>query len=141
LARHSTHFDELIDIAELKALSGEASFAKGLQLASQGRVQQTSYSSNHHDTLVQFYLELGRVQDACDWVANHRITPPLADAGRADLAKQSCAGDGHYFRTAGCYVDEGHNDGYQADCQWDNHADSSYYSVCCCISPWLSERR
>jgi hypothetical protein len=36
LARHATHFDELIDIAELKALSGKASFAKGLQLASQG---------------------------------------------------------------------------------------------------------
>jgi hypothetical protein len=64
LARHATHFDELIDIAELKALSGEASFAKGLQLASQGRVQQTSDSSNHHDTLVQFYLELGRVPAA-----------------------------------------------------------------------------
>lgn len=77
MARHSTHFDELIDIAELKALSGEASFAKGLQLASQGWVQQTSDSPNHHDTLVQFYLELGRGQDACDWVANHRIPPPL----------------------------------------------------------------
>ena len=40
MARRSAHVNELIDIAELKAQSGEASFANGTKLASQGAVQQ-----------------------------------------------------------------------------------------------------
>ncbi|MGL6417465.1 SWIM zinc finger family protein [Aeromonas allosaccharophila] len=40
MARSTSHSAELIDIAELKAQSGDASFAKGVKLASQGAVQQ-----------------------------------------------------------------------------------------------------
>lgn len=72
------------------------------------------YSPMHHDALVRFYLELGSLQDACDWVANHKISPGLllTLADKIAPAKPELAMT-YSFRVASSYVGLGTNDGYE----------------------------
>jgi len=80
----------------------------------QAAVRQTFNLSSHQDALVRFYLALDRVQDACDWVATHKISPALllTLADRIAPAEPMLAMS-YTFRVAACYVATGQNDGYE----------------------------
>ncbi|MFM4704172.1 SWIM zinc finger domain-containing protein [Aeromonas bivalvium] len=77
-------------------------------------VRQPFNSSSHQDALVRFYLALDRVQDACDWVALHRISPELllTLADRIAPAEPVLAMS-YRFRVAACYVATGQHHGYE----------------------------
>jgi uncharacterized Zn finger protein len=80
----------------------------------QATVRQPFNLSSHQDALVRFYLDQGRLQDACDWVAHHKISPELL-LTLADMiapAEPQLA-ISYSFRVAACHVATGQNDGYE----------------------------
>lgn len=80
----------------------------------QAAVRQPFNSSSHQDVLVRFYLEQGRAQDACDWVATHKISPELlltlADKIAPDNPQLAIS---YTFRIAASYVATRQNHGYE----------------------------
>lgn len=78
MARSTSHSAELIDIAELKAQSGDASFAKGVKLASQGVVQQLAQDGETITARVQG-SHLYRVRLECGRTMVSHCNCPAAD--------------------------------------------------------------
>ncbi|HHQ4642575.1 TPA: SWIM zinc finger family protein [Aeromonas veronii] len=80
----------------------------------QATVRQPFNLSSHQDALVRFYLDQERVQDACDWVVTHKISPALmlTLADRIASAKPMLAMS-YTFRVAASYVATSQNDGYE----------------------------
>ncbi|WP_429022338.1 SWIM zinc finger family protein [Aeromonas allosaccharophila] len=78
MVRSTSHSAELIDIAELKAQSGDASFAKGVKLASQGAVQQLAQDGETITARVQG-SHLYRVRLECGRTMVSHCNCPAAD--------------------------------------------------------------
>ena len=78
MAHSTSHSAELMDIAELKAQSGDASFAKGVKLASQGAVQQLAQDGETITARVQG-SHLYRVRLECGRTMVNHCNCPAAD--------------------------------------------------------------
>lgn len=80
----------------------------------QAAVRQPFNLPSHQDALVRFYLDQGRVQDACDWVAHHKISPELlltlAERIAPDHPELAMT---YLFRVATGYVAAGHHGSYE----------------------------
>lgn len=80
----------------------------------QAAVSQPFNLSSHQDALVRFYLDQGRLQDACDWVATHQISPELLLTLADKIAPDNpLLAISYTFRVAVSYVATGQNDGYE----------------------------
>lgn len=80
----------------------------------QAAIRQPFNLVTSQDSLVRFYLDQDRVQDACDWVATHKISPELlltlADKIVSDNPLLAIS---YTFRVAVSYVETGQNYGYE----------------------------
>ena len=108
-------FRQLRDLQQRLAWQDEGLLARVEQrLIAAYRPTEGSIVRQQSDSLVRFYLDQGREDDACDWVRDHSVSNlVLHTLAERVLARRPLDALAYHFKVAATTVDLGNNDAYQ----------------------------